>query len=216
MQGLASFFRDGGIFMYFILAVLVMGLAIMIERGFILIHRYNIDARALWARVSKFIQQGETDKAQLLCEGSDTPLMKILHTGIVAADGTEKEIQNAIDEVSLEIIPSVSTRLTFLATLANVATLLGLLGTIQGLIQAFSAVGSADPSQKAMLLASGISMALYTTAFGLIAAIPMLVMYTLLQAKAHRIIDEIDEFSVKLINLLHRRKDGIQTKQENA
>jgi len=108
-------------------------------------------------------------------------------------------------------VPAIDKRVSYLSTLANIATLLGLLGTIQGLIQAFAAVGVADPSQKAFLLANGISVALYTTAFGLIVAIPMLAGYTVLQAKAHRLIDEIDEFSVKLINLLNRRKSGIQT-----
>lgn len=211
METIASFFRDGGIFMYFILAVSVIGLAIMLERGFVLMFRYNVSGKALWDKISKFIQEGNIEKAKVLCNNSPVPLMKILYGGISASHGSEKEIQNAIDEVALEIIPTIDKRLSYLATLANIATLLGLLGTIQGLIQAFSAVGAADPSQKAALLAKGISVALYTTAFGLIVAIPILAMYTILQAKAHKIMDEIDEFSVKLINFLIRRSDGIQT-----
>jgi biopolymer transport protein ExbB/TolQ len=211
MEILAGFFRDGGLFMYFILAVSIIGAAIMIERGIVLIHRYNVNGRALWERVSRFIEDGDIDKAKVLCSGSGIPLLRILNAGLTASNNPEKEIQNRIDEVALEIIPSIDKRVAYLATLANIATLLGLLGTIQGLIQAFSAVASADPSQKAALLAGGISIALYTTAFGLIVAIPMLIMYTVLQAKAHKIIDEIDEFSVKLINIL-RRKSGIQAK----
>ena len=212
MQTLAGFFRDGGMFMYFILAVFVTGMAMVVERAYILIHKYNINARALWEKISKLIMAGELDRVQKLCGGSDAPLLKILNAGVSAADATDREIQNAIDEVSLEVIPLITKRIAYLSTLANVATLLGLLGTIQGLVQAFSAVGSAEPSQKAALLAGGISVALYTTAFGLIVAIPILVMYTILQVKAHKITDEIDEFSVKLINLLDRRRNGLQAK----
>lgn len=212
MQTLASFFRDGGMFMYFILAVFVIGMAIIIERGYILIHKYNINGRILWAKISKLILAGEMDRVQKLCSSSDAPLLKILNAGVSAADASDREIQNAIDEVSLEVIPLITKRVAYLSTLANVATLLGLLGTIQGLVQAFSAVGSAEPSQKAALLAGGISVALYTTAFGLIVAIPILVMYTIFQVKAHKITDEIDEFSVKLINLLDRRRNGLQAK----
>lgn len=212
MQTLAGFFRDGGLFMYFILAVFVIGMAIMLERAYILIHKYNINARALWEKISKLIMAGEMDRVQKLCGGSDAPLLKILHAGVSSADASDREIQNSIDEVSLEVIPLITKRIAYLSTLANVATLLGLLGTIQGLVQAFSAVGSAEPSQKAALLAGGISVALYTTAFGLIVAIPILVMYTILQVKAHKITDEIDEFSVKLINLLDRRRNGLQAK----
>jgi len=218
MQTLAGFFRDGGMFMYFILAVFVTGMAMVVERAYILIHKYNINARALWEKISKLIMAGELDRVQKLCGGSDAPLLKILNAGVSAADATDREIQNAIDEVSLEVIPLITKRIAYLSTLANVATLLGLLGTIQGLVQAFSAVGSAEPSQKAALLAGGQvsgtpAGSLFTPAtFGLIVAIPILVMYTILQVKAHKITDEIDEFSVKLINLLDRRRNGLQAK----
>lgn len=212
MQTLAGFFRDGGMFMYFILAVLVIGMAMVVERAYILIHKYNINARALWEKISKLILAGEMDRVKKLCGGSDAPLLKILHAGVSSADAPDREIQNAIDEVSLEVIPLITKRIAYLATLANVATLLGLLGTIHGLVQSFSAVASAEASQKAALLAGGISVALYTTAFGLIVAIPLLITYTILQVKAHKITDEIDEFSVKLINLLDRRRNGLQAK----
>lgn len=212
MQALAAVFRDGGMFMYFILVVLVVGAAIIIERTFFLVHKYKVDSKLLWEKISKLIAQGEIDKAQILCEDSEVPLMKILHTGISAADESEREIQNAIDEVSMELIPSIDRRISYLLTLANSATLFGLLGTIHGLIQAFSAVANADPSQKATLLAGGISIALYNTAFGIMVAVVFLIMYAVLQARATKVVDEIDAFSVKIINLLSRRKGGIQAK----
>lgn len=212
IETFAAFMRDGGMFMYLILIVSVIGMAIILERGFVLLFKFNVDGRALWEKVSKYIREGHTDKALALCKDSNVPLLRVLNAGISASRGSERDIQNAIDEVAVEIIPAIDKRIHYLATLANIATLMGLLGTIQGLIQAFSAVGVADPSQKATLLASGISIALYTTFAGLVVAIPMLSMYTIFQARAMRAIDEIDEFSVKLMNLLNRMKDVIQTK----
>lgn len=220
MEMLASFFRDGGMFIYLILAVSIIGLGIIIERAIHLLYKYSIDTKTLWARVSKCIKEGDIAKARSQVTGSEAPVARVFDTALETFDRderTEKEIQNAVDEISLEVIPAVDKRVPYLAMAANIATLLGLLGTIHGLIQAFSAVGNADPSQKAALLASGISIALYTTAFGLIVAIPLLIAYTLLQSKAHSIIDEVDEFSIKLINLLlhttpeRRQDDGPQT-----
>jgi biopolymer transport protein ExbB/TolQ len=212
LEKVAVFYRDGGAFMHFILIVSVFGLAIVVERFYVLLIKFSMDGKALWDKVSRHIQEGEMGKAAAVCRGSHVPLLRILDTGISASSRTEREIQNAIDEVSMEIIPTIDKRIPYLLTLANISTLLGLLGTIQGLIQAFFAVGVADPSQKATLLASGIAIALYTTFFGLMVAIPMLAAYTILQGKAVRIIDEIDEFSVKLMNLLNRMKYGVQTK----
>lgn len=213
MEIITSFFRDGGLFMYFILIVSIIGVAIMIERGILLIHKYNVDGRSLWKKVSKFLMEGNVEQARALCNDMRVPLMRILHHGIAAsAHGSVEDIQTAIDEVALEIIPTIDKRVAYLAALANIATLLGLLGTIQGLIQAFAAIAHADPSQKAALLASGIAIALYTTAFGLIVAIPLLLMYTILQAKAQKIVDEIDEFSVKLINFFKEGKGGVSAK----
>jgi biopolymer transport protein ExbB/TolQ len=208
MEFFASFFREGGVFIYLILVVSIIGLAIVIERVLYLVLKYSIDGKLLWKKISMSLKEGDVDKAISFCKGSEAPLARVLEKGISFYGRGEKELQNAVDEISLEVIPSVDKRVPYLAVIANVSTLLGLLGTIHGLIQAFQAVGIADPSQKATLLASGISIALYTTAFGLIAAIPMLIMYSILQSKAHRLVDEIDEFSVKLVNLLSHLKTG--------
>ncbi len=206
MESLAAFFRDGGIFMYFILFVSVLGLAIMVERGIFLLLKNNIDGKALWAKVHRLALDGHYDQAMELCADPRLPLLKVLRHGLSTAAKRNRDVQGAMDEIVLEVMPTVDKRITYLATLANIATLLGLLGTIQGLIQAFAAVSSADPSQKAEILSRGIAIALYTTAFGLIVAIPLLAMYTVLQSKAHKIIDEIDEYSIKLVNLIADRK----------
>jgi len=209
MQEIAVFFRDGGIFMYFILAVAVTGIAIIVERLLLLVFKCNVDGKALWTKISKLIQGGEIEKARAVCKGSDAPLLKVMEAGVsAAAHGHKKDIQNILDEVITDVIPTIDKRIPYLLTLANVATLFGLLGTVHGLIQAFTAVASADPSQKATLLAGGISIALYNTAFGILVATILLIMYAVLQAKANKVIDEIDSLTIKFINLINRGKGG--------
>lgn len=207
MEALAAVFRDGGLFMYFILAVAILGIAIIVERVILLIFKCNADGKALWDKVSKLIQDGEQEKAKTLCKGSDSPLLTVIAAGVTASSqGRAKDMQNALDEVTMEIIPSIDKRISYLLTLANVATLFGLLGTIHGLIQAFSAVAVADPSQKSTLLAGGIAIALYNTAFGIMVAVLFLIMYAVLQSKANKVIDEIDILTVKFVNLMSRGK----------
>ena len=114
---------------------------------------------------------------------------------------TREDVQGGIDEAMTKVIPRVEARLHYLPNLANVATLLGLLGTIIGLIQDFTAVSMADPAQKASLLAQGISVAMNNTAFGLIIAIPTMLAYTFLQSRANRIIESLEEHALRLVNL---------------
>ena len=211
MQEIAVFFRDGGIFMYFILAVAVIGIAIIVERLLLLVFKCNVDGKALWTKISKLIQGGEIEKARAVCKGSDAPLLKVMEAGIFALSHShKKDVQNIMDEAAMEVLPTIDKRIPYLLTLANVATLFGLLGTIHGLIQAFTAVASADPSQKATLLAGGIAIALYNTAFGIMVAVILLVMYAILQAKANKVIDEIDTVTIKFVNLMNRGKGGTQ------
>ena len=198
--------------MYFILAVSVIGVAIIVERTLLLIFKCNVDGKALWTKISKLIQDGEIEKARAVCKGFNSPMLKVMEAGIIASSqGHKKDIQNILDEATIEVLPTIDKRIPYLLTLANVATLFGLLGTIHGLIQAFSAVAAADPSQKATLLAGGISIALYNTAFGIGVAVTFLIMYAILQAKANKVIDEIDSLTIKFVNLLNRGKSGAQT-----
>ncbi len=211
MEALAAVFRDGGLFMYFILAVAIIGMAIIVERAVLLMFKCNVDGKALWKKISKMIQDGEMEKARAICAGSDAPLLKVMEAGLKASShARQKDIQNIFDEAEMEVIPSVHKRIVYLLTLANVATLFGLLGTIHGLIQAFSAVAAADPSQKSTLLAGGIAIALYNTAFGIMVAVLFLIMYAVLQAKANGVVDEIDMITIKFVNLMGRGKDGAQ------
>ncbi len=208
---IARTFQEGGPFMYAITAALGFGLAVIVERLYCLLVRFNVDGRKFYRELSKLIGGGDLEAARDLC--GNAPLPRILRVGIEAAlrgtgPGRERAVQNAVDEEALAVIPSVEKRIHYLAMIANVATLMGLLGTIVGLMQAFQAVAGADPSQKAALLARGISMAMNTTAYGLVVAIPCMVAYSFLQSKATKIIDEVDEYSVKLINQLVRGPGG--------
>ncbi len=202
IEGLARAFQEGGFFMYPITAALALGLAVIAERAYVLVVRFNVDGRKFFAELRKLIEARDLAAARDLC--GDAPLPRILRAGIEAslAGGDARAVQNAVDEEALAVIPAVDKRTHYLSMIANVSTLLGLLGTIVGLMQAFQAVAGADPSQKAALLARGISMAMNTTAYGLIVAIPCMAAYAFLQSKATRLVDEIDEYSVKTINLL--------------
>ena len=210
IEGVARAFQEGGVFMYPITAALGLGVAVILERLYWLVGRFDVDGAKFVREIRRLVEAGDLEGARELC--GDAPLPRILRAGIEAAmaSGTsERALQNAVDEEALAVIPKVEKRIHYLSMLANVATLLGLLGTIMGLMQAFQAVAGADPAQKAALLARGISMAMNTTAYGLMVAIPCMVFYAFLQSKAGKIVDEIDEYSVKLINLLvHARDPG--------
>lgn len=208
VDALARAFQDGGFFMYPITLALGLGLAVVLERVYVLLVRFNVDGRKFYSELRPLIERGDLEAARDLC--GNAPLPRILRAGIEAALGGrqapepayERAIQNAVDEEALSVIPGVQKRTHYLSMIANVSTLMGLLGTILGLMQAFQAVAGADPSQKAAMLAQGISMAMNTTAYGLIVAIPCMASYAFLQSKSGKIVDEIDEYSVKVINLL--------------
>lgn len=203
-EGIARAFQEGGVFMYAITGALGFGVAVILERLYWLLGRFNVDGRKFFGELRKLIEAGDLEAARELC--GDAPLPRILRAGIEAAlqpGASERTVQNAVDEEALAVIPKIEKRIHYLSMIANVATLMGLLGTILGLMQAFQAVAGADPSQKAAMLARGISMAMNTTAYGLIVAIPCMVFYAFLQSKAAKIVDEIDEYSVKLINLIN-------------
>jgi biopolymer transport protein ExbB len=200
-------FKAGGIFMYAILLVLAIGTAIIVERVMSLFYQNRGDGKVLWRNVKNLVGKNQLKEALDLCEGTGTYLAHVLASGIQKRldSPSEKEIQGAFEETLLEIQPHLEKRIHYLYALSNVSTLLGLLGTVTGLIQSFTAVSSADPAQKSLLLASGISMALNNTAFGLLIAIILMVSYSFMQSKSASLEDEIDEYSLKLLHLLAER-----------
>lgn len=209
MSAIAAAFRDGGIWMYIILAVSIISIGITIERFIYLFFKYSVNAEPFMAQIQKLVMANNIDRAIKLCNAQPSAaLPRVIKAGLTRANKGEVEIQNAIEEATLEVVPMVQKRTPVLQPLANIATLLGLLGTIIGLIDAFAALESATAENRQKLLAKGIALAMNTTAFGLVVAIPTLVFHMVLSAMTKKILDEIDMHSVKLENLLVSRGKG--------
>jgi biopolymer transport protein ExbB/TolQ len=207
MMGLiADFYIKGGMFMHPIALCSVVGLGLIIERFIFLFFKYNINGKAFMAQIQKLVMANNIDRAIKLCNAAPAAaLPKVIKAGLARANKGPVAIGNALEEASLEVLPKVQKRTNNLASIANVATMLGLLGTIFGLIQAFRALDSAAADEKSKLLAQYISIALNTTAFGLVVAIPCLSAHALLSYITKKIVDEIEEYSTKLEHMLAHR-----------
>jgi biopolymer transport protein ExbB len=210
---IVSFMQDGGTFMYIILFVFAIGLAIAIER-FIYLSIMKTKNRSAWNRLLPILNQGNFRQALEYATNSNSAIGRILAYGLSkVGDGRRHDdLEMAMEEGMMEVLPRLEKRTPYLATFANIATLLGLLGTIMGLITAFTAVANVDPSEKANLLSASISVAMNTTAFGLMAAIPLLLMFTFLQTKTTEIVDSIEMASVKFVNLIRAARPHEATK----
>lgn len=199
----------GAATMYIILAVSVLGFGVMIERFVFLFFKYNINATAFMAQIQKLVMANNIDRAVKLCNAAPSAaLARVIKAGLMRANRSEAEIQSAIDEATLDVLPEVTKRTSSLAAIANVATLLGLLGTIFGMIGAFESLDQAAADKRQEALGQNISSAMYTTAFGLIVAVPCLSAHIFLSNLTKKIIDEIDLHSVKLTNMLVARGKG--------
>lgn len=206
---MALFFRSGGPAMWVILIFLSVGIAIVIERVIFLFGVADMKPEKFMGRIADFIRKGSIEGAIASCADKSAPLARIIEAALRNYRNTERDIQNAVDEMALAELPRLNARTGYLAMLANVSTMVGLLGTIFGLIAAFESVAAADPAEKSIMLANGISMAMSTTAFGLISAIPLLIAHSFLTSKTDNLIDDIDRYSVMVINMLAQaRKEG--------
>lgn len=205
IQEFAKFMDDGGVFMWIILIIWTFGVVIALER-FKSLFKYDVDGPSLMNEIKKSILTNDVQSAIQKCTNSKALLPSVMKNGLKRANQTKEQIRDALEASILEVIPTVEKRLHYLALIANVSTLIGLLGTIYGLIQSFAAVASADPASKAQLLAMGISKAMNTTAFGLISAISIMVIHSFLSNKSEKIISEVEQFSVKLVDLLSTKK----------
>ncbi|MBD3868287.1 MAG: MotA/TolQ/ExbB proton channel family protein [Acidobacteria bacterium] len=206
MDGLYAvirFFVAGGSFMYPILIVFTVGIAIAIER-YITLTRIRRQNDGMWSRLHPALADGDFEKAREMTSEDDSTVSRLLAMGLARQGAVRRreDIEIAMEESMMEIIPQLEKRTAYVALGASVATLLGLLGTIIGLIQAFTAVANANPAEKADLLSASISVAMNTTAFGLIAAIPLLVMHTVLTSKTGEIVDSLEMASVKALNVI--------------
>jgi biopolymer transport protein ExbB len=197
------FFAAGGPFMYPILIVFAVGIAIAVERHVTLtmVRRRN---ESMWSKLQPALADGDFDRARDMTSEDDSTVSRLLSMGLARQGAVRRreDIEIAMEESMMEIIPQLEKRTAYIALGASIATLLGLLGTIMGLIQAFTAVANANPAEKADLLSASISVAMNTTAFGLIAAIPLLVTHSVLTARTAQIVDSLEMASVKALNII--------------
>jgi biopolymer transport protein ExbB len=217
---IVGFFTTGGLFMYPILLVFAIGVAIALER-YVTLARVTSRNRTVWNEIQPLLNKGEFDKARKMTSADNSTISQVLSMGL-ERQGTvrrREDIEIAMEETMMEIVPQLEKRTGYVALASNVATLLGLLGTIMGLIQAFTAVANANPAEKADLLSASISVAMNTTAFGLMVAIPLLVTHSVLTSKTGAIVDSLEMATVKVLNVITnraRRQQPNETRSEPA
>ncbi len=198
---IVGFFQKGGMFMYPIMFVFAVGVAISFERWYIL-RRIHASNEKVWLRLQPVLLRGEFDQARQMANKDDSTMAQMLGMALSRQGAVRRreDIEIAMEESIMEIIPQLEKRTSYIALLSNIATLLGLLGTIMGLIEAFTAVANANPAEKADLLSASISVAMNTTAFGLMSAIPLLLFHAKLTTTTGQIIDKLEMASVKALN----------------
>lgn len=203
LSGLLHFFQNGGFFMYPILAIMVLGLAIIIER-FAYLRRAWSENRLVWSKLMPMVNASRFEEAQKLASNSGTAIGRVLGYGIARSrtSRSREEVELAMEESLMEVTPQLERRTHYLATFANVCTLLGLLGTIFGLIHGFAAVSNINPAEKADQLSASVSIAMNCTAFGLMVAVPFLLIHAWLTSMTDELVDNIEMASVKFLNSL--------------
>ncbi len=203
IYSIIGFFVTGGPFMYPILLVFAVGTAIAIER-FVTLTTVTAKNQSAWSKVQPALMNGDFDQAREMTTNDDSTISQLLSMGLARQGAVRRreDIEIAMEEGMMEIIPQLEKRTPYVGLASSIATLLGLLGTIMGLIQAFTAVANANPAEKADLLSASISVAMNTTAFGLMVAIPLLVTSLVLTSKAGAIIDSLEMASVKALNVI--------------
>ena len=210
MAGLWKHFNDGGFGMYPIVLWSIITIGVIVERALYLFGS-SINKEVFLATMQKCILAGDVAKAVKMCSAANAPLARIIQAGLVKVNRPDEEVQAAMDESALRELPKILKNTGYLALLSNLAMLSGLFGTIAGLIKSFGAVGgeSVDPSQKARILAEGISEAMNCTAFGLIVAIIGLIGFAVLNGKTQALEDDINEASVQVLNLVTTNRQKV-------
>jgi biopolymer transport protein ExbB len=215
-DSMMAFFQKGGLFMYPILFVFLAGMAISVER-WVHLSRIRSSNRKMWSVLHPVLAKGEFDKARAMIEKDQSTISQMLAMGLARMGVVRRreDIEIAMEESLMEITPQLEKRTPYVGLLANIATLLGLLGTIMGLIAAFTAVANANPAEKADLLSASISVAMNTTAFGLMSAIPLLFFHAKLASTTGQIVDSLEMASVKALNYIcESKRPHVETKAD--
>jgi biopolymer transport protein ExbB len=207
---IVRFFQGGGEFMFPIALVAALGLAIAIER-YIYLSIVSVRNRSLWSDLSPLLAQGDFKRAVAITSKSSAAIGTILNYGLARIQSARRrdDIEKAMEESLMEIVPRLEKRTHYLGTFANMATLLGLLGTVIGLISAFAAVATVNPAEKANLLSASISVAMNCTAFGLMVAVPLVLIHAVLMTKTTELVDSLEMASVKFLNSITERSRDV-------
>ena len=209
LESLAQFFRDGGPAMYVNVCTSIVAVAIIIERIIVLAFSLNLNAGPFMEQIQKLVLSNNVDRAVKLCGAApNAALSRVVRAGLTRASKGEQEVARALEEAVLEVTPAISKRIASLWSLANIATLVGLVGTIWGLIQTFASLGAASPEMKQVMLSNGISEAMNNTALGLTIAVVCIIFHLALSTKSRTMVEEVEYNALKLENLLARRASG--------
>lgn len=208
---IVNFFKQGGAFLYPIAGVFVVGLVVAVER-FIYLTRVAAGNRRLWAELAPLLAEGNFRRAMEVAEKTDSALSTIMRYGLsrVGSARRRDDIEKAMEESLIEVIPRLEKRTHYLSTLANIGMLMGLLGTVIGLIHAFAAVASVNPAEKASMLSASISVAMNNTALGLALAITLLLCHMYLETRTTELVDSLEVASIKFLNsVVEAREQGL-------
>jgi biopolymer transport protein ExbB len=209
LGGLIGFFQAGGLFMFINIIWFASAIAVATERFITLMFRYNLNAAPFMEQITKLVMAGNVDRAVKLCGAApNSPLAKVVRAGLTRANRGEIEVAKALEESILENVPHISSRIQWLWSLANIATLVGLVGTVFGLIGTFKSLGDVPADQKQALLSKGISEAMNNTFFGLTIAVMCIIFHLFLNSVARNMTETVELQGMKLENLLGRRNAG--------
>jgi biopolymer transport protein ExbB/TolQ len=207
-----NFFRQGGFFLYPIALVWIIGLVIAAER-FVYLNRVGSGNDRLWGDLQPLFETSDFSKATQVVAASEGALAQVMRYGLsrIATARRRDDIEKAMEESLVEVVPQLERRTHYLSALANIGMLMGLFGTVLGLINAFAAVAQANPAEKASLLSASISVAMNNTALGLLSAITLLLSHLYLETKTTNIVDSLEVASVKFLNALSERSAQSQS-----
>lgn len=207
MEKVWTFLQEGAPFSFINVAIMMFVIAIIADRFVHILSKYRVNSEEFMAQIRKLVQAGNIDRAIKLCEAEPLPLLQVVRAGLTQVNRGEDAVIAQMEERMSEVIPALEKRISSLWTLANIATLIGLLGTISGLIKSFAAVAYADPAQKSALLARGISEAMYNTALGLGIAVTCMIFHLFLHSWTKKIKQDMERSTMKLENLLTLKRE---------
>lgn len=207
MEKIWEFMQDGAPFSFINVAILAFVIAVIAERFVHILTKHQVNGEEFMAQIRKLVQAGNIDRAVKLCEAAPLPLLQVVKAGLTQVNRGDEAIIAQMEERMGEVVPALEKRIGMLWSLANIATLIGLLGTISGLIKSFAAVAFAEPAQKSALLSRGISEAMYNTALGLGIAVLCMFFHLILHSWAKKIKHDLERTTMKLENLLTIKRD---------